>query len=280
MFITERFINKVLSAFTNLNYHERVNLDFKEFEHSAFETLIHTKELVDAKDALKMYQFCVKKWKRIEKLFYKNTNLLYKFKLRYDKTIETVSDEESYGTYYITNAINNKVKKITVASISFNEKVFEMEHKSGKFNAYSDGEYYLKYSKASSRKMTLKDNKDDEVLTSIKYDKNGNFILNNNKTKYELINYDHVLGIYDRGYIESLAENVLPDTNKMLADIDWDILDSKSEFGVAKLNVYGSDIDFEMLLYFACSTFLIFREYIVTERIKTTAFTSAISRFR
>ena len=79
MFITERFINKVLSAFTNLNYCERVNLDFKEFENSAFETLIHTKELVDAKDALKMYQFCVKKWKRIEKLFYKNANLLYKF---------------------------------------------------------------------------------------------------------------------------------------------------------------------------------------------------------
>lgn len=58
------------------------------------------------------------------------------------------------------------------------------------------------------------------------------------------------------------------DTEKMLADIEWDILEKKSKLGVAKLNVYKSDTELEILLLFAASTFLVFQHYLQTEKMK------------
>ena len=68
MFITKKFIEKVHDAFDELNYHETKRLDFESFEKSATKTLTHAKELSDAIDVVLMYQFCLKKWNKIEKI--------------------------------------------------------------------------------------------------------------------------------------------------------------------------------------------------------------------
>lgn len=61
MFITKKFIEKVHDAFDELNYHETKQLDFESFEKAAEKTLTHAKELSDAIDVVRMYQFCLKK---------------------------------------------------------------------------------------------------------------------------------------------------------------------------------------------------------------------------
>jgi hypothetical protein len=268
MFITKKFIEKVHDAFDELNYHETKQLDFESFEKAATKTLTHAKELSDAIDVVLMYQFCLKKWNKIEKIFNKKLHIFNNYSYEGNSLVETVSDEDSLGTYYITNGINNKVKDIVIASNSFEEEIFSLGLKNGRFTIFEDGEYYIKYSKMSSVKMKLFDNKND-CLANIVLSENLGVFLENNKTEYELIVYDDFIGIYDRKYIESLSDTDLIDTEKLLADIEWDILEKKSKLGVAKLNIYNSDADLEMLLLFATSTFLVFQKYLQAEKIKT-----------
>lgn len=136
---------------------------------------------------------------------------------------------------------------------------FGFEH--GRFTVYEDGDYYLKYSKMSSAKMKLF-NRRNECLCNIVLSKNCDIFLENNSTPYELITYNDFIGIYEREYIESLADTDIIDTKKMLAAIKWDMLEKNSKSGVAKLDLYSSDQDFEMFLLFATSTFLVFQKYI------------------
>lgn len=265
MFITKKFIEKVHDAFDELNYHETKRLDFESFEKAATKTLTHAKELSDAIDVVLMYQFCLKKWNKIEKIFNKKLHIFNNYSYEGNSLVETVSDEESLGTYYITNGINNKVKDIIVASNSFEEEFFSLGFKNGRFTIFEDGEYYIKYSKMSSVKMKLFDNKND-CLANIVLSENLGIFLENNKTKYELIVYDGFIGIYDKNYIESLSDTDFIDTEQLLADIEWDILEKKSKLGVAKLNIYNSDTELEMLLLFATSTFLVFQKYLEVEK--------------
>lgn len=279
MFITKKFIEKVHDAFDELNYHETKQLDFESFEKAATKTLTHAKELSDAKDVVLMYQFCLKKWNKIEKIFNKKLHIFNNYSYEGNSLVETVSDEESLGTYYITNGINNKVKDIVVASNSFEEEIFSLGFKNGRFTIFEDGEYYIKYSKMSSVKMKLFDNEND-CLANIVLSENLGIFLENNKTKYELIVYDDFIGIYDKNYIESLSDTDLIDTKKLLADIEWDILEKKSKLGVAKLNIYNSDTELEMLLLFATSTFIVFQKYLEVEKNKNYALMSIWARQR
>ena len=267
MFITKKFIEKVHEAFDELNYHETKQLDFERFEKAATKTLTHAKELSDAKIVVQMYRFCFKNWRKIEKIFNKKLHVFNNYIYEGNAIVETVSDEEALGTYYITNGINNKVKDVFVASSSFEEELFLLGLKNGRFTIFEDGEHYIKYSKMSSVKIKLFDNNND-CLANIVLSETLSIFLEKNKTKYELIAYDDFIGVYDREYIESLSDTDLIDTEKMLADIEWDILEKKSKLGVAKLNVYKSDTELEILLLFAASTFLVFQHYLQTEKMK------------
>ncbi|MDE7158180.1 MAG: hypothetical protein K2N74_01260, partial [Clostridiales bacterium] len=67
--ITRRFIEKVHDAFDELNYHETKELNLVKFNQAATRTLTHCKELSDAINAVRMYQLCLKKWSKIERIF-------------------------------------------------------------------------------------------------------------------------------------------------------------------------------------------------------------------
>ena len=113
--------------------------------------------------------------------------------------------------------------------------------------------------------MKLFDKRDNCLCNIVLSDKLDIF-LENNISPYELVIYDGFVGIYDRKYIDSLAPEEIIDTNKLLADIEWDILKKNSKLGVAKLNIYAPDQDVEMLLLFATSTFLLFQRYMQEQK--------------
>lgn len=279
MFITRKFIEKVHEAFDELNYHETKQLDFDRFEKEATRTLTLAKDLSDAIDVIRMYQFCLKKWGKIEYLFKKKLHIFNEYQYEGNALIEIVTDEDSLGTYYITNGINNKIKDIVVASSLFEDKMFAFGLNNGKFTVFEDGDYYIKDSKMSSVKMKLF-NKKNDCLCNIVLSENLGIFLENNKTQYELVVYDDFIGIYDKDYINSLSETDIIDTNKLLADIEWDILKKKSQLGVSKLNVYENDVDLEMLLLFASTTFLIFQKYMRAEKNKNILFMSCWAQRR
>ena len=266
--ITRNFIEKVHDAFDELNYHETKRLNFDDFEQSAVKTLTHCQDLSDAINAVRMYQFCLKKWNKIERMFDKKLSVFNEYDFEGNSLISVVSDDEALGTYYVTNGINKKVKEVFVASHSFDNEMFALGFGSGSFTVFDDGNYYIKYSKMSSLKMKLFDNRKN-CLCNIVLSKNLGIFLENNLTPYDLIVYDDFVGIYDRQYINSLADTDIIDTDKLLADIEWDILEKNSDLGVAKLNVYAPDQDLEMLLFFATSTFLIFQKYMDAQKALT-----------
>lgn len=259
--ITKKFIEKVHNAFDELNYHETKQLDFDKFNDSAVDTLIHCKDLSDAVDAVRMFQFCLVKWEKIEKIFDKKISLFNEYRYEGNSLISVVSEEEAVGTYYITNGINRKIKEIFVASCSLNDdSMFMLNFDKGKCTVFDDGDYYIKYSKLSSVKMKLFNNKND-CLCNIVLSDELEIFLENNITPYELVVYEDFVGIYDRKYINSLAPGEIVDSDKLLADIEWDILEKKSDLGVAKLNTYAPGQNLEMFLLFATSTFLLFQRY-------------------
>lgn len=263
--ITRNFIEKVHVIFDEFGYHETQQLDFDEFERAAVKTLTHCKELDDAIETVGMYQFCLAHWSKIEKMFEQKSAAFNEYDFEGNSLISVVPDEDSFGTYFITNGITKKVKNVFVASSSLDEELFALDFENGKFTVFDDGDYYIKYSKMSAVKMKLF-NRRKECLCNIVLSEELGIFLENNLTPYELIVYDDFVGIYDRRYIESLADTEYIDTDKLLADIEWDIISKKSDLGVAKLNVYKDGQDLEMLLFFAASTFLVYQKYMKKER--------------
>lgn len=260
--ITRRFIEKVHDAFDELNYHETRQLDYDDFQKAAVSTLTHCEDLSDAINAVYLYRFCLNKWSKIEKLFNANNKLsvFNEYDFEGNALIDIVSDEDALGTYYITNGITKKIKEIFVASFSFDDEIFALDFGKGRFTVFTDGEYYMKYSKLASDKMKLFDYK-NHCLCNIVLSKNLGVFLENNSTQYELVEYDDFIGIYERSYIDGLSDTDYIDPKKLIADIEWDILEKNSDFGVAKLNVYAHDHDLEMFLFFSAATFLAFQRY-------------------
>ena len=138
---------------------------------------------------------------------------------------------------------------------------------------YNDYKFSWILNKNYLKSLKLFNHKKD-CLCNIVLSKDLGIFLENNSTPYDLVVYEDFVGIYDRRYIDSLADTDIIDTNNLLADIEWDILEKKSDLGVAKLNVYAPDQDLEMLLFFAASTFLVFQKYVQTQKTQTYAMMS------
>ena len=263
--ITRRFIEKVHYYFDELNFHITTPQTYGEFEYAALNALAHSAELCDAQNVINMAQFCYKHWGRIEKIFEKKLDVFNEYAYEGSDVVSLVSDEEAQGTYFITNGLTKKLKEIYVASESLEDLAFMIGYNNGKFKIFEDGDYYLKYATMSSSKMKLF-NKHGNCLCNMVLSNNASIFLENNKTNYELVIYDDFIGIYERNYIDSLSDEDIIDTENLVADIEWDLINKNSELGVAKLNIYQENNNFEMLLAFATSTFLIFQRYMSNQR--------------
>ena len=108
--ISRKFIERVHIAFDELNYHEDSELDYGKFMESAIYALAHCKELSDAKLAVKMINFCNRKWRKIEKLFSSKSDVFKSYEWEGNSIIEIMPDEDAGGVFYITNGIYRKIK--------------------------------------------------------------------------------------------------------------------------------------------------------------------------
>lgn len=276
--ITTKFIETVHAYFDELNYRVEDKPELEEFEKCAETTISRCKDLEDAIAAIQMYQYCLNKWKKIEKLFNKKVERFKAYEYEGNAILSLLSAEESAGTYYLTNAINGAVKDIFVISESLDERSFAFGVYKHGFTVFDDGEYYLKYAKMSSEKMKIF-SKNGELQCNIVLSRGAEIFLENNITPYDLVIYEGVIGVYERAYIESLSDDEYIDSDYMIADIEWDLLKKRSKFGVTKVNIYGKaeegtakqtteevDIDLELILLFAASTFLVYQKHMQAQQ--------------
>ena len=119
----------------------------------------------------------------------------------------------------------------------------------------------------SSTKMKLFDI-NNECIANIVLSENYDVFLENNHSPYEIILYENFIGIYRKDYLQQLDSRRDADTTQLVASIEWDLLDKNEKAGVAKVELY-QDEDIEIILLFAASTFLLFNQYLKSEKRKT-----------
>lgn len=263
--ITKGFIEKIRGAFDEFNINAPNGITYEEFEKQFIKTLNRSEEIIDAKLAITVYQYCTKKWKKIEKIFTKYLHLWQSYQFEGPSDIHTLSDEESQGSYYITNSLIKGYKNIFLTSSSLEDKVYQVQYKNGKYTLDRDNDFYIKKSNMNSTIMKLFDKKDN-MLCNIVLSDNLEVFLEKNQTKYFLaIGEDEhentFIGIFDKSYIDSLGDHDMVEFENMVADIQWDIVKKKSDLGIAKITLYKEVDDASMFLYFGMSTFLLYKAY-------------------
>ena len=259
--ITRAFIEKIRYFFDELGIEATNGISYEEFENKAIKTLNRSKNLEDAKLVIKFYNYCAKKWKKIEKIFSKYISKWQELNFEESSSIETVDDESSEGVYCITNALT-KSKELFLTSKSFDDEIYSFKFKNGRLMIEDDSDYYLKYSHINPGTMKLFNNLICNIVLSDTFD----IFLEKNLTKYELIiqnedEEDAFIGIFEKSYIDSLKDTDFIDFKNMIADIEWDLLDSKRDVGVARVNLYQNIADISLILYFASSTFLLYKSF-------------------
>ncbi len=226
----------------------------------ALGTLNHTKDFDNSILLLRMYEFYKEKEEKFIRKLYKYPEFWDSLKYEGKEEIAVLDDDDSVGHYFITNIFNQGYKNILVSSQSFGDTYFVFNHSSGYFSIGDDNDYYLRYSKASSSKMIIKNRKMRNIATIV-LSKDAGIFLENNLTQYELEIYDIGIAIFDKNYIYSLGKKEDPDLDKCKGFIQWDIVDKKGNYALSRLEVYDEDADLELMTIFAAACFLVFRSY-------------------
>lgn len=258
--ITDKFLEKTHEAFDELGYHVSSNPNWEDFRSTAVKTLTHTKDLDDAINCVRMFRFCCDEWDKIEKIFEKASDRWNAIPFEGESLISTVSDEEAQGSYFITNGLTKAEKEVDLLSTSYGTQVYSFENKGGKF--FLDG-FRIQYSHMSSTKMKLFD-REVNLLCNVVLSKNLGIFLEKNQTNLELAPDDYGILIFHKDYFDSVSDDESLDSEEVLAEMDWDILDEKTpDAGVTKLTLYKtlSSDEFYQILCLAASSFLLFRSY-------------------
>ena len=258
--ITRKFIETIRAYFDELGIDAKNGITEDEFEQAFTKTLNRCEDIADAKIAISIFRYCTKKWKKIEKMFLKHLQRWQEYNFE-GSSLNLVEDDDALGGYYITNALTNDYKDVVLTSASFDDEVYQFNYEHGKFMLNED--YYVKYSKTDPDIMKLFD-KNDNKLCDIVLSKNFEIFLDKNLTKYHLVINEEAespfVGIFEKSYIDGLKETDYIDFKNMIADIEWDLLNKKSNLGIARLNLY-KDVNDDIIFYFAAATFLLFASY-------------------
>lgn len=264
--ITDSFVYNVHNMFNELRIRTNSIPSYSKFYERVIDTLNKCITSTDAGVCLTYFNYCDKHWDKIEKIFEKKSKLEFWNYLEFTKPKEIEifeNEEEALGSYFITNAFDKNYKNISLTSLTFDNEVYDL----GKIGKdFEIGNYKLDFSFWSSMKAKIVD-KTGRTICIVKYDdKSGTIYLKDNLTKYDLVYKEHIIGIIDRR--DKLNNNLSYD--KIIADIDWDIINENSEFGVALIVLYKeiSDEDFDLIMSIAITTFTLFTRYI--KNIQTT----------
>jgi len=269
--ITRKFIENIRNGFDELGIVAKNGISFEEFEKCFIKTLNRCKSLEDAKIAISIFTYCKSKWGKIEKLFSKHLEKWQEYDYEASSNLETMEDEEAEGVYYLTNAFEKYIE-IFLTSKSYDDELYYFKYKKGKYIIEEDDDYYLKYSKLSPSVMKLF-NAENQFLCNIILSTTFDILLEKNSTPYELVvqkqeDGNTFIAVFKKSYIDSLQDSDMIDFKNMVADIEWDVIKPKSDVGVARITLYEDVDDFNLILYFAASTFLLFKSYKDFEKYK------------
>lgn len=278
-FLTKNLLIRAHNAFDELNYRPKNGaVSFDDFKKCMVSTLSKTKELDDAINVVKIYKYvsshfaaiCVKIKKYYdfwESMPYEGNELL------------TLEDDDGGLSIFVSNAFGNNYQNLKLCfSGDEDNELYDMFYSGGRLFIDTDLKecnYSIRYSKMSSTRMVLQD-KSNNTLCIIVLSEDMNIFLENNKTDYDIVLYEGFMAVYKKQYIKSLAGEE-PNIEESLAFLSWDIIDENSCLGVTKIDLFDTEVDFEIITLLAASCFLNFRKYIRSYRAHTFTSTIAIS---
>ena len=269
---TKKFLIKAHQYFDELGYHPNSqDISFDELQRLSINTFNHTKSLSDSKNVALMIQFLTKNFSKIYSKIRKHFDFWKEIPYEGNEMVSLVSDDEACGTYLFSNAFNSDYDEVLITSQCYGDDIaFRFFYEGGMYHFDDeDYQYVLRYSKLASEKMVLLNNK-KEKLCILALSKNGDIFLENNHTDYEIVLYEAGMGVYRKKYIDSLRGKE-PNADKLCAWIEWDLLEKKSQFGVARLDLFDENADEELLFIFSMSCFLLYRHYLKASNIRMLA---------
>ncbi|MCI7058554.1 MAG: hypothetical protein MR979_05750 [Mollicutes bacterium] len=257
---TMTYLEQVNDAFTQLGYcPTSLNFSFEEIKDATIKTLNHTKRLDDGVNVIRKYQFLSKEFEKACTKINKHYDYWKKRRYKWKKSIETVSDEETEGVYFVTNELEYNWKKLCVCSHSFGDNCYvDINYRNSCFGLDdSKSNYLLRFSKINSKKMVILDRTGEKKCT-VTMECQG-ICLQKNSLCYEIESTLDGLWIYKKNYLNSLSDFEKPKIKNACALIQWDVTDIKNNLGLARLELYDSNSDLELFLLFAASCLLLYR---------------------
>ena len=269
------FIEIIHVYFDELHYYETKSVERYALSCSFADTILHCKEYNDIIVAYAMYKYCIKHWRRIERIFKKHLNEFNAYKKSKKSIIKRVANKATAGLYCITNSIYDyEEQMILIGDIGEGDNIYTLIYENKVYKSTEDYNYYIKLSFLSRNKIFLY-NKEDKKICDIVYD-NEEIFLENNNTIYEIVysQGDHFMGIALKD--ENVLEGELVDKNKIIAEISCMILDYKHNFELSSICIYD-ECDFELITLFAMSLLLLENKAIQLHKILQASLALTIS---
>ena len=265
--ITRSFIEKVHVAFDELNYHVDSFLSYADFIKKVIFCLNHAESLYDARTVIRMAKFCIKKWKDIENIFSYKLSVWREYIWEGNSIISYCDDDDACGEYYLTNGLTDDYDTIYLTGLFFENIYIEFQTKGGKIRVSNDSKYYLKFGFINPSVIKLHD-ENDKCIANIVLSEKMEIFLEKNQTPFHIVINESHMEVYDIDYYESLDMHDYIDPEEMIAEMEWDVIEERSEYGVTKLTIYEDVGDLiDILFLFSASTFLLYRSFKKHERI-------------
>ena len=146
-----------------------------------------------------------------------------------------------------------------MTSVSYDDELFAFSRTNNKYYLWEDGDYHVKISSWDARIMKLYDDSNSRLCNMV-LSQTLDIFLEKNDTPYELIVLNGSACIFEKSYLYTLEGREKPDLEKMIAEINWDLIDKKGYKAVAQV-IFYQEADEEMIFYFAIAPFLLARAH-------------------
>lgn len=183
--ITKDFVEETFVLLSDLGYPPEDHFDEEEFWKAASLTLSKTQDFEDAKICVSVIRRCVQKMDMIKRIFESKLDYwLYLVQnLESDPDFATYEeDEDCYGHYFVTNAIDN-INKIWTTSI-LSEGTWYLFARNGM--TYENQLFTLKPYLFSKGKLKMLDSEGNHLCDIVLSD-SLNIFLRNNKTPFTFL---------------------------------------------------------------------------------------------
>lgn len=255
--ITRNFISKVRLYFNELHLPAKNGITFEKFQDHFIKILNRCKDIVSVKMAIDYFNFCRKKWNKIEKIFTNHLSKWQEFAYSKSITVFLLTDDQSYGIYTIANYISERANDIYLTSNSFDNELCDIDLDDKKISIFEESDYYLYFSKSNSQKMILY-TKNDDPICDIYVNNFLELYLENNQTNFEIITDENHIFVFKESYLDSLNEDEEIDLEKAIANyIGFRQIEKISNIRRMVLYEEIEDNEFEILLYIMLAHFLL-----------------------